>query len=227
MNRFCLSSADVPGHLFRVQYGECATAYDTDEGLEAADTVTLYDDDDEEEEGEEKEGNDALQEFGNAVERHLSWDTNYQSIFISLFSQRRHAENWMLDRHTRHQSENCTLLQISTKALNGFFIFRAKHIVGALSLSIPEAAKASVTREFLIAHYIPPRAIIRSQTVDEVLAGKLTSWCEANRLRETSAKNVCTIDRSPPYGSISSLSRLHPEDMATSDLVKQFEAIGI
>ena len=106
----------------------------------------------------------------------MSWDTDYRSIFISLFSQRRHAENWMLERHTRFGSRNCTLLQIDTANLVAFFIFRAEEIVDALSLSIPEAAQASVAREYLIAHYVPSRAIIGSQTVDDILAGKVTPF---------------------------------------------------
>ncbi|KAJ5543648.1 hypothetical protein N7513_004780 [Penicillium frequentans] len=169
MNKFRLSPTDVPTSLYRVQYGDSMTAYDIHEGLEAADTVTFYDDDG----GDEQEAEDTLQEFGDEVEQHLSWNTDYKSMFISLFSQRRHAENWMLDRYTRLGSRNCTLLQISTATLNGFLIFRAEEIVDALSLSIPEAAQASVAREYLIAHYIPPRAIIRSQSVDEMLAGPL------------------------------------------------------
>lgn len=170
MNKFCLSPADVPGTLYRVQYGDSMTTYDLYEGLEADDTATLYDD-----EGDEEE-DDTLEEFGDAVERHLSWDTEYESIFISLFSQRRHAENWMLERHTRFGSRNCTLLQIDTSNLVAFFIFRAEEIVDALSLSIPEAAQASVAREYLIAHYVPSRAIIGSQTVDDILAGKVTPF---------------------------------------------------
>lgn len=171
MNTFSLYLTDVPGTLYRVQYGDSMTTYDIYEGLEADDTVTFYDDG-----GDEQEEDDTLQGFGDAVEQHLSWDTDYKSIFISLFSQRRHAENWMLERHTRFGSRNCTLLQINTAALHGFFIFRAEEIVDALSLSIPEAAQASVAREYLIAHYIPPRAIIRSQTVHDILAGKITPF---------------------------------------------------
>lgn len=43
MNIFRLYSADVPGTLYRVQYGDSMTTYDN-EGLEADDTDTLYDD---------------------------------------------------------------------------------------------------------------------------------------------------------------------------------------
>ncbi|RAL09375.1 uncharacterized protein BO97DRAFT_472436 [Aspergillus homomorphus CBS 101889] len=191
MNTFCLSPTDVPTTLYRVQYGDSMTAYDIHEGLEAADTVTFYDNDG----GDEQEVEDTLQEFGDAVEQHLNWDTGYESMFISLFSQRRHAENWI----------NCTLLQISTAPLNGFSIFRAEEIVDALSLAIPEAARASVAREYLIAHYIPPRAIIRSQTVDDILAGR-------NRRHR------------------SILGPLRPsraEDMASPELIAQLEAMGI
>lgn len=94
MNTFSLHPADVPSTLYRVQYEDSMTTYDVYEGLEADDTVTLYDG-----EWDENE-DDTLQEFGDAVEQHLNWDRGYRSIFFSLFSQRRHAENWMLERHT-------------------------------------------------------------------------------------------------------------------------------
>lgn len=171
MNMFSLHPADVPITLYRVQYEDTMTAYDIYEGLQADGTVTLYDG-----EGDEQEEDDTLQEFGDAVEQHLSWDPDYSRIFISLFSQRRHAENWMLERHTRLGSRNCTLLQIITAALHRFFIFRTEEIVDALALSISEAAQASVAREYLIAHYIPPRAIIISQTAHDILAGKSTPF---------------------------------------------------
>ncbi|PLN84982.1 hypothetical protein BDW42DRAFT_161387 [Aspergillus taichungensis] len=199
MNTFCLSPADVPGSLYRVQYEDSMTTYDIYGGLKAVNTVTLYDDD-----GDEQEEDIDPQEFGDAVQQHLTWDTDYESTFISLFSQRRHAENWMLDRHTRLGSRNCTLLQIDTAALNGFFIFRAQEIVDALSLSIPEAAQASVAKEYLIAHCIPPRAIIRSQTVDEIIAA-----------------------RNPRRPSIPRPLQPSPGDMATPQLIAQLEAMGI
>ena len=131
MNIFRLYSADVPGTLYRVQYGDSMTTYDTHKGLEADDIDTLYDDG-----GDEQEEDNTLQRFGDAVKRHLNWDNGYRSIFISLFPQRRHAKNWMLKRHDHFGSRNCTLIQIDTTALQGFFIFRAKEIVDALSLSI-------------------------------------------------------------------------------------------
>jgi hypothetical protein len=56
------------------------TTYDIYKGLEADNTVTLYNG-----EGDEQEEDDTLQEFGDAVEQHLSWDPDYRSIFISLF----------------------------------------------------------------------------------------------------------------------------------------------
>ena len=170
MNIFSLYPAEVPGTLYRVQYRDSMTTYDN-EGLEADDTDTLYGDG-----GDEQEEGNTLQQFGDAVERHLNWDNDYRSIFISLFPQRRHAENWMLERHDRFGSRNCTLLQIDTRALHGSFIFRAKDIVDELSLWIPEAAQASVAGEYLIAHYIPRRAIIRSQTVHDIRAGKTTPF---------------------------------------------------
>lgn len=171
MNIFRLYPTDVPDTLYRVQYGDSMTTYDKHKGLEADDTDTLYDDG-----GDEQEEGNTLQQLGDAVERHLNWDNDYRSIFISLFRESTHAENWMLRRHNHFDSRDCKLLHIDTKALHGFFIFRAKKIVDALSLRIREAAQASVAGEYLIAHYIPQDAIKEIQTVNNILQGKTTPF---------------------------------------------------
>lgn len=106
------------------------TTYDFHRGLEARDIDTLY--------SEEED-----LEFSDAVEGHLNWDRQ-RSMFISLFSERRHAENWMLERHSRFRSRNCTLLEIDTAILQNSYVFRAEEIVDVFSLSINNGAQAGI-----------------------------------------------------------------------------------
>lgn len=154
MDRFDLAEDEIPLIFYRVQYRESMTTYDSDGGLEARDIDTLY--------NEEED-----LEFSDAVEGHLNWD-RHMSMFFSLFSDRRHAENWMLERHSRFCSRNCTLLEIDMAALRDSYVLRAEEIVDVFSLSIKNGAQASITQEYLVVHYIPPFAIIRSQIVHEI-----------------------------------------------------------
>jgi hypothetical protein len=58
------------------------TIYNLLSGLTARDIETFY-----------TEGDDIFADFGSAVEDHLCWRTDRRSIFISLFANKRHAEN--------------------------------------------------------------------------------------------------------------------------------------
>lgn len=161
MDLFNLNSYKVPHILYRVDYEESATTYNPCHGLEAQDILTTY-------------GSDysSVFEFGDAVERHLSWDRSFRSMFISLFADKTHAENWMLYRKNILKSKDCSILEIDMTVLRNSYIFRAKNIVRTLSLSVPEKALPSVAKEYLIAHHIPPVAIVRRQTIREIEMGK-------------------------------------------------------
>ena len=163
MDRFDLAEHEIPPILYRVQYGESMTTYDSDRGLEARDIDTLY--------NEEED-----LEFSDAVEGHLNWDRQV-SMFISLFSDRRRAENWMLERHSRFRSRNCILLEIDMAVLRNSYVFCAEEIVDVFSLSINNGAQAGIDQEYLVVHYIPPCAIIRREFVDEIERGKSSSYC--------------------------------------------------
>jgi hypothetical protein len=77
--------------------------------------------------------------------------------------------------------------------------------------------------------------VIRSQTVDDILAGKLTSpssflfGVEANPLmsQKTNTKKGRIVDRNLRHLYLSSPLRLSPEDMVTPELIAQFEVMGI
>ncbi|CAG8277099.1 unnamed protein product [Penicillium salamii] len=159
MDLFDLAAYEIPATLYRVQYAESVTKYDFDGGLEAQDDETIFD---------EETG---LDDFIDAVERHLSWEYE-NTIFISLFADKTHAENWMLERHLRFRSTDCTLLEIDMTELLGFYVFRAQEIVDMFSLSVPNGAYSTVADEYLVVHYIPPSSILSSQTVYDIEFGK-------------------------------------------------------
>jgi hypothetical protein len=162
MDMFDLPADEIPRILYRVQYRDSRTAYWADGGLEAEDIDTRYNEED-------------LVGFSDAVQRHLNWDRQYMTMFISLFSDRRHAENWMLKRHSRFHDRDCTLLEIDMNSLRDHYVFRAEEIVDALSLSIRTAAQASVAKEYLVVHCIPPIAVLRSQTVHDITSKRTLS----------------------------------------------------
>lgn len=164
MDKYDLPSKEIPPVLYRVQYSESATTYDADGGLQALDINTLY-------------NVDSLHGFRDALEQHLKWDKRYISIFISLFSTRRHAENWMLERHSRFRSKNCSLLKINMAELRDCYVFRAEELIDALSLSVPEAAKESIAKEYLVVHYIPPIAITGRHTIHDIERGRISLSC--------------------------------------------------
>ncbi|KAK2738163.1 hypothetical protein FQN55_000783 [Onygenales sp. PD_40] len=138
-----LDPNDLPHkRLYRVQYDESMTGYDVHDGLEAEDTL----------------GND---DFKGAVKRHLNWDRR-RSMFISLFSDKRHAENWLWKR----RSTNGKILEIDPTQLE--YIYRAQDLVNVLRLKVRDEAQASIPHEYLVAHWVPPQAIISCHTIDEI-----------------------------------------------------------
>jgi hypothetical protein len=140
---------EIPQTLYRVDYEESATIYHPDCGLEAQDTVSVYNSD---------------RDFRDAVRRHLSWDNGFQSTFISLFSKERHARNWMKERQFIFRSKNCKLLEVCRAGLRDSYVFRAQYIVQKLRLSesVPEDAKRSIANEYLVLHRIPAAAITQT-----------------------------------------------------------------
>ncbi|KAL3496106.1 hypothetical protein BJX62DRAFT_194115 [Aspergillus germanicus] len=144
MDRFRLLPGEIPEFLYRVDYEGSATIYSPDRGLEAQDTVSTYNSD---------------HGFGDATQRHLNWDHEFRSVFISLFSFKSHTINWMKTRNT-----HCNLLKIDTTALRDLYVFRAQQIEKELRLSVRETASASLRNEYLVLHRIPAAAITLIET---------------------------------------------------------------
>lgn len=155
MDLFDLAADEIPATLYRVQYAESVTTYDSDGGLEAQDPDTIYNEADD------------LDYFLDAIERHLNWEPE-DSIFISLFCDKKDAEDWMLERSSQFVSTDCALLEIDMTELLGFYVFRAQEIVDMFSLSVSRQTHPTITGEYLVVHYIPPASILSCRTVADI-----------------------------------------------------------
>ncbi|KKZ64002.1 hypothetical protein EMCG_01663 [[Emmonsia] crescens] len=169
MDKFDLDLSEVPQTLYRVQYEESMTTYDSDTGLKARGNTSMkfY----------------MKKYFGEAVEYHLNWRA-VDSVFISLFSDREHAENWMRKMGSK---TNLKLLEIDVKRLQqSSYIFKAEEIVNHFNLYIKEIARKSVSKEYLVANGIPSSAIvevIRATVISPPIPEDFTSDSLEDRLR--------------------------------------------
>lgn len=77
-------------------------------------------------------------------------------------------------------SRGCIILEIDMALLRDAYVFRAQEIVDEFDLLIPEEAKASTAKEYLVAHQIHAIAITKRQTVSQIKSGRclLASNCE-------------------------------------------------
>ncbi|MCJ1385853.1 hypothetical protein MMC17_008977, partial [Xylographa soralifera] len=116
--------------LYRVQYDSCMTIHHPSSGLTAKNTETFYD-----------ECYDTFVDFGSAVEDHLHW-RKVPSLFISLFANKRHAENWALKWSARHYGKSCEVFEINASEL--VYVFHADELRKHLGLQVPLTAEASI-----------------------------------------------------------------------------------
>jgi len=100
------------------------------------------------------------------VEDHVLWRSR-PSIFISLFANKRHAENWALSWSARHNGDVCKIFEINAFSLTEC-VYQAEEIQRSCCSHIPEAAKASIADEYLVAYHIPIQAVERSWTTEDV-----------------------------------------------------------
>jgi hypothetical protein len=162
MDFFELDPRKLPtATLYRVQYDGCMTIYPHFSGLIARDTETFY-----------TEQDDIFVDFGGAVEDHLCWRPARRSIFISLFANKRHAENWALHWSAQHYGRLCEVFEINASEL-GSYVFHADEIRKCLGLHVPSTAEASILDEYLVAYRVPQRAIAGRQTTEDIQRGGL------------------------------------------------------
>ncbi|KAE8391093.1 hypothetical protein BDV23DRAFT_171855 [Aspergillus alliaceus] len=93
--------------------------------------------------------------------------------FISLFSDREHAENWRL-KQPWHGKATClprsdwVLYVIDTNRLHDACFFRLKDLVEGLGLKLPDKADQHIGGTYLCLHNIPPAAIVERIDPEQV-----------------------------------------------------------
>ena len=112
-----------------------------------------------------------LNEFKQAIEKHFTWGCRDRLPFISLFSDRSHAENWGCKEPWRGHGTSeggWALHTVSTIHLESKSFFKLSDLVEKLCLEIPEGAKQHIHGAFICLHHIPATAIVEKRSGEEV-----------------------------------------------------------
>ncbi|THV50027.1 hypothetical protein BGAL_0168g00090 [Botrytis galanthina] len=159
MDEYVCSRWDLPNELYRVHYVGSRTSFSSQQGFAASDITKNF---------HYNESN----EFKQAIKKQFTWSCREPPAFISLFSDKQHAENWGLKKPwCGHQSpdEDWTLYVINTvELLKTTQVFRLHDLVEKLSLDIPDVAKQHIQGAILCLHHIPTSAIVASRTPSEI-----------------------------------------------------------
>ena len=164
MDAYVCSKNDIPDDLYRVNYPDSRTAFSTTKGFSASDTTKVYD-------------TSELAEFKQAIVNQFTWSCRASSPFVSLFSDRAHAESWgRKEPWHRHKglSDDWSLHVIDTTKLkdtNRFF--KLSDLWEELDLDLPVGAGQHIRGAFLCLHRIPIDAIVEKRSPGEVRAGEL------------------------------------------------------
>ena len=164
MEKFVYSNA--PDQLYRVDYSGSRTRYTPLEGFKATDTLKVFD-------------ADELDDFKQAIEKHFHWRFRELDPFITLFSDREHAENW--GRTEPWQKDlgsegGWALYVIDTAELETTTsLFKLSTLVEKLNVHIPQGARQHVRGGFVCLHHIPSTAIAEKRTPRQIEDGKY-SW---------------------------------------------------
>jgi len=138
MQRLRCDHAHLPAYLYRAQYHDSNTTLDAN-GLSAA--TQTFDEHD-------------IEELRQSVVDHFTWSNRSATPYISLFSDRRHAENWAVK-----MGVDSILLVVDTTLLGDVDVFRLSTLLEELAATIPEAASQHITGAYLCLRSIPHRAI--------------------------------------------------------------------
>lgn len=165
MEQYCCRLWDLPSFLYRVQYPESQTCR-IERGLEAADTTTSF-------------GPGGLDEFRQAVQNHFTWRYRGRSPFISLFSDRSHAENWGRSepwRGLNSRIRDWSLHTIDTSLLLGeTMVFKLSRLVEDLGVTVPERARQHEHGSYICLHRIPAQAIVQETNGRDIRGCELLS----------------------------------------------------
>jgi len=114
-----------------------------------------------------------VDEFKRDIVKQFTWWCDDPIPFISLFSDREHAENWGLKRpwlgkkrHLPH--DNWALYVIDTAQLEDVYFFRLNYLVEVLGLELPDKASQHIGGTYLCLYNIPVTAIVERLDPAEV-----------------------------------------------------------
>lgn len=151
MEKYRLPSDKVPSCLYRIDYPGSRTKYFPSEGFVATHRSKVYDEDDDD-------------EFKRDIVKQFTWGCDDPIPFISLFSDREHAENWGLKQpwigKRRHLSrDNWALYVIDTTQLEDAYFFRLNYLIAELGLELPDKASQHIGGTYLSLYNIPAAAV--------------------------------------------------------------------
>ncbi|ORX94459.1 hypothetical protein BCR34DRAFT_629189 [Clohesyomyces aquaticus] len=159
MDPYVCSEFEIPDTLYRVDYPGSQTVFSSTSGFTSADTTKVF-------------PAHELDEFKQAIVNQFTWSSRASSPFISLFSDREHAENWGCKEPWRGHKDkkgDWSLCAIDTTVLKdtGRF-FKISDLVEELGLKIPGPAGQHVRGAFVCLHRIPAEAVIERTSAKEV-----------------------------------------------------------
>jgi hypothetical protein len=106
----------------------------------------------------------------------LTWSCRANLPFVSLFSDREHAESWGCKEPWRKHkglSDDWSLHVIDTTRLKDTSrFFKLNDLLKQLDLKLPIGASQHISGAFLCLHRIPIEAIVEKKSPGEVKAGK-------------------------------------------------------
>ena len=147
----------LPAELYRVQYPKCQTTYCSATGLRARDTSTFYSEN-------EKDA------FRQSIVNQFTWSWRQPTPYITVFSDKKHAQNWALS-YSRRVGDSCEVIRIDSRELRHVYVFKLSDLQARLDCEVPVGASQHVEGACVCLHRIPKRAILGSKTTEEIKDG--------------------------------------------------------
>jgi hypothetical protein len=151
MERFRLTTSDLPLNFYRVQYPGTWTNFDEEGRLAAKDTESTH---------------STESSLRDAVIDAFKWNSYTPSPFIIVFSDRDHAERWAVTM-SKSRGE-CEVFTIDTRQLDGVHIFKLSTLVDKLGIKLPEKAQQHKNMAYLCLHWIPATALSSSESTSSI-----------------------------------------------------------
>lgn len=168
MDKYRLSNDHLPSDLYRIDYPGSRTAYSPQDGFVAADTTKVYLEADED-------------EFKKDIVKQFTWACRDPLPFITLFSDREHAENWgfkqpWLGKMPHESRSSWSLCVIDTERLDSHCLFKLEELVASLELQLPNKAEQHINDAYLCMYSIPKTAIVEELDPDQVEISMYPEW---------------------------------------------------